>query len=89
MFYALCNLSTLLDKLTLQCMNFIFFSGLPQYYDDYDDYEDEEYSNSDETLDPVKTYKAKMRSDSERVEVRAGTTIRLSCHIDNLNSKHF
>ena len=62
-------------------------TGLPQYYDDYDDYEDEEYSNSDETLDPVKNYKAKMRSNSERVEVRAGTTIRLSCHIDNLNSK--
>ena len=64
-------------------------SGLPQYKDEYDyEYDDEELNNADDSeAGPVKQYSAKMRSENQRFDVVAGTTIRMRCDIDNLNSE--
>jgi len=63
-------------------------AGLPQYKDEYDyEYDDEELNNADDSeAGPVKQYSAKMRSENKRFDVVAGTTIRMRCDIDNLNS---
>merc|ERR1712012_51449 len=63
-------------------------AGLPQYKDEYDyEYDDEELNNADDSeAGPVKQYSAKMRSENQRFDVVAGTTIRMRCDIDNLNS---
>ena len=70
------------------------FLGLPQYTsNDYDydtNYGDEEYDDGYDDIEKrleLPDYNAVMDTRGGRLEVTAGTTIRLYCHIKNLSRK--